>query len=168
MGRHWYTAARYARAIETLIAPHAVFGLGADVIAGFPGETDEDHRATGALVSSLPFTYLHVFPYSVRPGTAAERLPGRLPGYVIEARARELRALGEQHATRYAASRSGGMADVVVVRGDAREGLTEDYLTVAIDGVAAGRGQRLTRRLDLVEGRLVARPPVDPPAQRPL
>ena len=168
MGRHWYTASRYAQAMETLIAPRAVFGFGADVIAGFPGETDEDHRATVALVSSLPFTYLHVFPYSVRPGTAAERLPGRLPGDVIEARARELRALGERKATTYAASRSGGMADVVVVRGDARQGLTEDYLTVTIDGAAAGRGQRLTMRLDLVDGRLVARPSGESPAQRPV
>ena len=158
MGRHWYTAASYARAMERLVERSPVFGFGADIIAGFPGETDDDHRATVDLVRSLPFTYLHVFPFSVRPGTAAERLPGRLPGDVIEARARELRRIGEEHGARYARVRSGGLADVIVIRGEAREGLTEDYLTVAIEDVAPGRGQRLAMRLDLAGDRLVARP----------
>jgi len=49
-------------------------GLGADLIVGFPGETDADHRASVALVEALPFTYLHVFPYSERPGASARRL----------------------------------------------------------------------------------------------
>ncbi len=158
MGRHWYTAASYARAMERLVERSPVFGLGADIIAGFPGETDDDHRATLDVVRTLPFTYLHVFPFSARPGTAAERLPGRLPGDVIDHRARELRHLGEQHRARYAQSRSGGTADVIVVRGDAREGLTEDYLTVAIEDATPGRGQRLTMRLECVAGRMVARP----------
>src|SRR2546425_9558907 len=51
-----------------------VFGLGADIIAGFPGETDADQRATCALVEALPFTYLHVFPFSVRPDAPAAKL----------------------------------------------------------------------------------------------
>ena len=63
------------RRSSDLPARMSVFGLGADVIAGFPGETDADHAATVALVERLPFTYLHVFPFSLRPGTAAERLP---------------------------------------------------------------------------------------------
>src|SRR6185436_9233668 len=61
MGRHWYTSATYAGGAERLAARCAVLGLGADVIAGFPGETDGDHAASMALVDSLPFTYLHVF-----------------------------------------------------------------------------------------------------------
>jgi threonylcarbamoyladenosine tRNA methylthiotransferase MtaB len=158
MGRHWYTSASYARAINALVANHVVFGLGADIIAGFPGETDEDHRASLELIASLPFTYLHVFPFSLRPGTAAERLPDHVPADVVNARARELRSQGERHAARYAAERSGGLADVVVVRGDSREGLTEDYLSVAIEGAALPRGQRLTMRLEPGDIRLRARP----------
>ena len=50
-----------------------VFGLGADIMVGFPGETDEDHAATARLVQELPYTYLHVFPYSVREGTPAAK-----------------------------------------------------------------------------------------------
>ncbi|MDE3172106.1 MAG: radical SAM protein, partial [Gemmatimonadota bacterium] len=74
MGRHWYTPDEYAGRVECLTARRAVFGLGADVITGFPGETDDDHARTVALCERLPFTYLHVFPYSPRPGTAATRL----------------------------------------------------------------------------------------------
>src|SRR5690349_18640324 len=69
MGRHWYTAASYARSVERLAATRTVFGLGADIIVGFPGETRDDHRQTVDLVEQLPFTYLHVFPFSLRPGT---------------------------------------------------------------------------------------------------
>jgi threonylcarbamoyladenosine tRNA methylthiotransferase MtaB len=58
MGRHWYTARSYRARLEWLAARLPVFGLGADVIAGFPGETDADHAATVALIRALPFTYL--------------------------------------------------------------------------------------------------------------
>ena len=67
MGRHWYTSRTYRARIEQLAVRVAPFGLGADVIAGFPGETDADHAATLALIDALPFTYLHVFPSSARP-----------------------------------------------------------------------------------------------------
>jgi threonylcarbamoyladenosine tRNA methylthiotransferase MtaB len=133
MGRHWYTASSYAEAIARLTMDRAVYGLGADVIAGFPGETEEDHEATLALVRALPFTYLHVFPFSARPGTAARRLGPAVLGSVVKRRAAELRALGEEKAVAYRASRAGGRADVVVVGdGARREGLTEDYLSVAL------------------------------------
>jgi threonylcarbamoyladenosine tRNA methylthiotransferase MtaB len=158
MGRHWYTASSYARAIESLVAGRGVFGLGADIIAGFPGETDADHRASIELVNSLPFTYLHVFPYSLRPGTAAERLAGRVPAEIADLRARELRTLGERHAEQYAGTRAGGRADVVVVRGERREGLTEDYLSVPIGGSAPARGERIAMRLEWRDSRLCALP----------
>ena len=147
MGRHWYTASRYAEAVERLVSDHTVFGLGADVIAGFPGETEEDHQATLSFVRSLPFTYLHVFPYSARPGTAAPRLPNHVDGGVARHRAAELRASGETLAHAYRVRRAGGIADVVIIRGDRREGLTEDYLQVDLEGERFPRGTRLAARL---------------------
>lgn len=158
MGRHWYTAATYAAAVEQLAARLPVFGLGADVIAGFPGETEDDHRETLALVRSLPFTYLHVFPYSPRPGTAAPRLPGALEPDVVSRRAAELRAVAAERATEYRARRAGGLADVVVVRGDRREGLTEDYLQVDVAGPPVPRGTRFTARLATAGDRLATHP----------
>jgi threonylcarbamoyladenosine tRNA methylthiotransferase MtaB len=116
MGRHWYSAATYASAVERLAARAAVFALAADVITGFPGERDEDHAQTVALVQALPFTSLHVFPYSERPGTAAARLPERVTPSVARARAAELRTIGVAKADAHRRARAGGEADVVVVR----------------------------------------------------
>lgn len=158
MGRHWYTAASYAEAVERLARDVPLLALGADIIAGFPGEREEDHEATLSIVDALPFTYLHVFPFSRRPGTAAERLQDHLQGGVVQERARALREAGEGKARAHRARRAGGIADVVVVRGDLREGITEDYLSVPIAEPAPPRGTRLPMRLDGDADRLVARP----------
>ena len=132
MGRHWYTAESYCARIEWLAERLPVFGLGADVIAGFPGETEADHHASVALVNTLPFSYLHVFPFSVRPDAPAARLSGHLSPVVINTRARELRELGEAKARAYRAARVGQRADGVVSGrlGGRVDVLTEDYLSV--------------------------------------
>ena len=161
MGRHWYTAESYAEVVERLVAARPVFGVGADVIVGFPGETDLDHQRTVALVERLPFTYLHVFPFSPRPGTAAERLGDNVPAAVAGARARELRELGSRKAAAYRASRVGGQADVIVIRGGSpgeREGMTEDYLSVLPEAPSLSRGMRYIARLRSAESRLIAEP----------
>jgi threonylcarbamoyladenosine tRNA methylthiotransferase MtaB len=158
MGRHWYTASTYATAVERLVRDHDVFALGADVIVGFPGESEEDHRATMDLVGTLPFTYLHVFPYSARPGTAATRLQGQVDGNVLRRRASELRTASDGMAKAHRNRRSGGTADVIVVRGDRREGLTEDYLQVDLEGPPLPRGSRIPARLVERDDRLVAIP----------
>jgi len=132
MGRHWYTAESYRARIEWLAERLPVFGLGADVIAGFPGETEDDHQASLTLLHALPFTYLHVFPFSVRPDAPAAKLPAQLPQATISARARQLRELGEAKARAYRARRVGEQADGVVSgrrRGQV-DVLTEDYLSV--------------------------------------
>ena len=132
MGRHWYTAESYRARLDWLAERLPVFGLGADIIAGFPGESDAEHRQTIALVDALPFTYLHVFPYSERPGAAAGRLGERVPPGMIRERARELRERGEAKARAHRLRRQGQRADGVVC--GRREGkvelLTEDYLSV--------------------------------------
>jgi threonylcarbamoyladenosine tRNA methylthiotransferase MtaB len=159
MGRHWYTSATYSAAIARLAEDMSVLGLGADVITGFPGETESDHDETVALVERLPFTYLHVFPYSPRPGTAAERLPHAVPPAVAGARATQLRAAADRKSAAYADSRLGGRADVVVIGGgERREGLTGDYLTVLPADATLPRGARFTARLVQENLRLVARP----------
>ena len=139
MGRHWYTGAAYRRRIEWLVARAPVFGLGADIIVGFPGESEEDHRATVEIVEALPFTYLHVFPYSERPGAAAGRLGAPVDPLVVARRAAELRELGETRGAAYRAGRDGASADIVIT-GRSRgqyEGLTEDYLDLRLDSEVA-------------------------------
>ncbi|MGK2963554.1 MAG: MiaB/RimO family radical SAM methylthiotransferase [Gemmatimonadaceae bacterium] len=130
MGRNWYDAASYERAVLRLTRDRPVFALSADVIAGFPGESDADHLTTMRMVERLPFTSLHVFPFSARPGTPATRLDGPVSGTVARRRAAELRGLARVKAAAYAASRRGATCDVVVT--ERGRGLTEDYLSVTL------------------------------------
>jgi threonylcarbamoyladenosine tRNA methylthiotransferase MtaB len=103
----WYRTEHYARRVKLIreFLPHAA--IGADVIAGFPGETEADHEATLRFIGSLPFTYLHVFSYSSRPGTKAAALDSQIPGEAIHCRATQLRALGESKAASFRASQLG-------------------------------------------------------------
>jgi threonylcarbamoyladenosine tRNA methylthiotransferase MtaB len=144
MGRHWYTAESYTQAIQTLVDNRPVFGLSADVIAGFPGETEADHEATLDVVNRLPFTSLHVFPFSLRPGTPAERLSDSVPHGVITRRAQELRSVAHAKAQAYRARRAGTPADIVAIgAASQRQGVTEDYLTIAVDPLIP-RGTRFS------------------------
>ena len=157
MGRHWYTHESYARAIETITSRARAFGLGADIIVGFPGETDADFAATEAIVERLPFTYLHVFTWSPRPGTAATRLPDHVPLAVAQARSSHLRHLGQAKGNEYRKRRAGGTADAIVITaGERREVLTEDYLTLSHVGPPRPRGDRFTAALRLDGDSLVA------------
>ena len=143
MGRHWYTAESYGDAIELLTRDKPVFGLGADIIVGFPGETDQDFEATVAQVERLPFTYLHVFTYSPRPGTSATRLADHVSLSEAQARSAHLRHLGQAKGNEYKRSRVGTNADAVVISAAGeREAMTEDYLTLPLRGAARPRGDR--------------------------
>lgn len=154
MGRNWYDSASYAAAIRRITRRAARFALSADVITGFPGESVLDHRLTVELVESLPFTSLHVFPYSPRPGTPAARLGNRVPAPVARDRAAELRELAARKEAAYRSSRVGEDCDVVVIgRG---KGLTEDYLSVAVEDSSIPRRARFTGRLQEIEGALSA------------
>ncbi|MEZ4423094.1 MAG: MiaB/RimO family radical SAM methylthiotransferase [Gemmatimonadota bacterium] len=128
--RRWHTREQVrVRALE-LAARVAPLGLGADVITGFPGETDADHASTRALIEELPYTYLHVFPFSPRAGTAAYDLPDRVDPARAAERARELRMLAEAKGRAHRQARIGTRARVV--REDGGYGLTEDYLRVRV------------------------------------
>jgi threonylcarbamoyladenosine tRNA methylthiotransferase MtaB len=157
MGRHWYTARSYRDRVVWLAERLPHFGLGADVMVGFPGETARDHAGTLAVVSALPYTYLHVFPYSERPGAAARRLGRPVDPRVVAARAEDLREVVRASGETYRARRDGGLADVVVLgRSRGRfEGLTEDYLTVFFSAERE-RAPRLRARLRREGGVLLA------------
>lgn len=92
MGRGHYTAGMLEEGVAALAAHWPRMGLGADILVGFPGETDEDLRLLLELVQRLPLSYAHVFPYSRRPGTAAEAFAGHLPQALKLRRAAEVRA----------------------------------------------------------------------------
>ena len=94
MGRR-YKAAEYAAKVEKIVNRIPDCAMGADVMVGFPGEREEHFASTCALIDSLPMTYLHVFPFSLRTDTPAERLPDHLSPQVKNGRCRRLIQLGE-------------------------------------------------------------------------
>lgn len=127
--------------------PDAALGL--DVLVGFPGETAADFEATRDLVSSLPVTYLHVFPFSPRPGTPAAALTP-LPGLEVQRRARLMRDLGRLKKQAFGQSQLGRVREVLV-EGPAQrpgwlKGLSDNYLRVVFPGPAACRNCRLPVR----------------------
>ncbi|MGC9348359.1 MAG: tRNA (N(6)-L-threonylcarbamoyladenosine(37)-C(2))-methylthiotransferase MtaB, partial [Anaerolineae bacterium] len=104
-----------------------------DLIAGFPGETEEDFAQTLAFVEEIGFPRLHVFPYSERAGTSALRLEGRVPQPLRKARARKLRGLGRRLAADYRARFIGEVLPVLWERADDEGvwmGWTDNYLSV--------------------------------------
>jgi threonylcarbamoyladenosine tRNA methylthiotransferase MtaB len=141
MGRYWYTAGAYRRHIEAIAERTDKLGLGADIIVGFPGETDEDYEATRAIVAGLPFTYVHVFPYSERAEAPARWLGSAVDPKRVAERSQELRATVAQKGLAYRERRSGESADVVLLQHHhgRYEGLTEDYLTVYLGSEEATR-----------------------------
>jgi threonylcarbamoyladenosine tRNA methylthiotransferase MtaB len=114
--------------------------LGADIIAGFPTETDAMFERSLDLVEECGLTFLHVFPYSPRPGTPAERMP-QVAGPVIKERARRLRAAGEAALRKRLASEIGAVRKVLIE--SAALGRTEHFLPVAISGETPGVVRRL-------------------------
>lgn len=96
MGREHYTPEYMAEQINKIKIFWKTFGLGADFLMGFPGETEQEVNETLALVDALPFTYAHVFPFSVRKGTKAENLPNQLEKHVKQEHAQKVRAKIEE------------------------------------------------------------------------
>lgn len=107
MGRGHYHAERLQEAVRELSAHWPVMGLGADIILGFPGESEADVRCLLDFVAATPFSYAHVFPYSRRPGTAADRFADQIAPDVRQERARRVR---EAVATRQQAFRQAQLA----------------------------------------------------------
>ncbi len=143
--RRWHTREQYRRRALEIAARLPVLGLGADIITGFPGETDEDHAATRSLVEELPYTYLHVFPFSPRDDTVAAALQHEMPvpQRVAGERSRDLRELVEGKGAAYRRRRLGGAADVVLEGAD--RALTGDYLHVGVSAPAAPLPEGLVR-----------------------
>jgi threonylcarbamoyladenosine tRNA methylthiotransferase MtaB len=133
----WYRTEHYAERVNLIrrLLPDAA--VGADVIVGFPGETDAEFQATDEFIERLPFTYLHVFSFSTRPATAAAALRDSVPLQTIRGRARALRELGQRKSIAFRASLSGNaMRALTLARGgdDWTEALTGNYLKVRIAG----------------------------------
>jgi threonylcarbamoyladenosine tRNA methylthiotransferase MtaB len=131
--RPWH----YREKIAKIRAAMPTAAIGADVMVGFPGETPADFEETRRLIEELPFTYLHVFTYSARPGTPAASLPNQIPVRLARERNRILRELASEKKLAFMKSFAGKTIQAItlnVFSGEYTEALTDNYLKLRIRG----------------------------------
>jgi threonylcarbamoyladenosine tRNA methylthiotransferase MtaB len=131
--RYW--ARQYAERIHSIRELIPNCGIGADVMVGFPGETDQDHATSANYLESLPLTYVHVFPYSSRPSTPAAAMAEQVNGRVAHERGAEIRSLMAAKRREFLASQIGrSLSALTLDESDegARVALSSNYLKVAL------------------------------------
>lgn len=148
--RPWH----YREKLEKIRAAMPTAAIGADVMVGFPGESESDFEATRRLIEELPLTYLHVFTYSARPGTAAAGLRGQVPVQTARQRSRVLRDLATEKKWAFMRGFVGKTLDAITLNvfdGDSTEALTDNYLKLRLAGQHEGNRwvQALVERVDV-------------------
>jgi threonylcarbamoyladenosine tRNA methylthiotransferase MtaB len=131
--RPWH----YREKILKIRAAMPTAAIGADVMVGFPEETEAEFDETRRMIEELPFTYLHVFTYSARPGTPAAGHPRQVPVNVARERNRVLREMASAKKAAFMRSLVGTIVSAITLHAggaEFTEGLTENYLKVKISG----------------------------------
>ncbi len=132
------------------------FGIGADIIVGFPGETDEEFEETRRLVEEMPFSYLHVFRFSKRPGTPAADMPDQVPPAVIAKRSTILRELAAGKKARFERTMIGTERELIIESEGARSGFrnatADNYATVLVRGHLPAGTLALVKIENMVDG----------------
>jgi threonylcarbamoyladenosine tRNA methylthiotransferase MtaB len=153
--RRIYTSAQYANRVAALrqALPHAC--LGADVIVGFPGESDEEFAETEAFLHRSPLDYLHVFPYSNRSGTAAAAFADQVNGRVIRNRSRALRELSDHLRQKHRERHAGTLRPAILLPAHGPSGplqaLTDNYIECSCVADSNLIGRRVLLRLPLAD-----------------
>jgi threonylcarbamoyladenosine tRNA methylthiotransferase MtaB len=158
--RPWH----YREKIEKIRVAMPTAAIGADVMVGFPGETGAEFGATRRMIEELPFTYLHVFTYSARPGTPAATMKNQVPVHEARERNRVLRELAAEKKLAFMRGFVGKELDAITLNvvgtddtGEFTEALTDNYLKLRLRG-RHGANQWLRARFeDVVDGMLVGR-----------
>jgi len=148
-----YDSRQFEKRIEKILETIPDIGIGIDIIAGFPGEGEKEFENTRAFIEQLPIQYLHVFPYSKRPGTAAYSLSGHVPENIKGERARILRNIGREKRVSFSSRFIGKRLSVLVEgkrdRGSGlMKGFSDNYIPILIEEA----NQSMTNRIVEVEG----------------
>ncbi|HEX7893470.1 MAG TPA: MiaB/RimO family radical SAM methylthiotransferase, partial [Terriglobales bacterium] len=157
--RPWH----YREKIEKIRAAMPTAAIGADVMVGFPGETDSEFEGTRRMIEDLPFTYLHVFTFSARPGTPAASMANQVPVHLARERNRVLRELAAEKKLAFMRSFIGQELAAITLNvttedadGPWTEALTDNYLKMRLRG-SHEPNQWLTAQVNAVrDGALVA------------
>jgi threonylcarbamoyladenosine tRNA methylthiotransferase MtaB len=135
--RPWH----YREKIEKIRAAMPTAAIGADVMVGFPGENDSEFEQTRQMIDELPFTYLHVFTFSARPGTPAATMPDQVPAQVARERSRILRELAAEKKSAFMHKFIGRKIEAITLsaisespKGICTDALTDNYLKMRVTG----------------------------------
>jgi threonylcarbamoyladenosine tRNA methylthiotransferase MtaB len=159
-----YRSDRAWQALRNVAAVVPYFGIGADIIVGFPGETDAEFEDTRGMVAELPFSYLHVFRFSPRPGTAAADMSDQVHPETISRRSEILRNLADDKKAEFSRSLIGTTREAVIEAESNtpgwRQGTTDNYVTVRVPEDSSGNigaGSLVNARIeDYADGQLTA------------
>ncbi len=151
MNRH-ATRKAFQKLVETIHSRIPKAAIGVDVMAGFPGEDRTAHMNTYSLIRDLPVSYLHVFPFSPRPGTAAASFPDRVDPKVIKERAAQLRELSRKKRLQFYESRLDDSSEVLIETWQDRQqrlvkGTSDNYLPVIFPSDTLHQGQLVRLRI---------------------
>ena len=129
-----YTTARYLQSVELLKAHFPGCAVTTDMIVAFPGETEEEFRQSLDFIRKCGFADMHIFPYSRRPGTPADKMPGQLGNAIKEARSREAIAVAAQMKNAFCQSLRGSRQEVLFEEssGEYYTGYTPNYMKVYV------------------------------------
>jgi len=153
-----YRLWHYREKIEKIHTAMPEAAIGADVMVGFPGESDFEFEATRRMIEELPFTYLHVFTYSARPGTPAAAMPHQVPVQVARERNRVLRELAAEKKLAFMRGFVGKVIEAITLRAggaESTEALTNNYLKLQLRGRHEANRWVRARVEDVVDGELV-------------
>lgn len=136
MNRH-YTIEQYISVIHKLSRAFPLACFSTDTIVGFKGETDEEFDTTYSNISSMPFTNMHIFPYSIRPGTVAEKLSGDVPADVVADRIKRLNKLMATKTQKFYENNNNTKHSVLIekVENGKSFGYTDNYIYIKVDKV---------------------------------
>jgi len=156
--RPWH----YREKLEKIRAAMPTAAIGADVMVGFPGETDSEFAETRRLIEDLPLTYLHVFTFSARPGTPAATMPNQVPVNIARTRNKILRDLAAEKKLAFMRSFVRQNLDAITLNvttedsaGPYTEALTENYLKLKLRGRHAPNQWLRAQVLDVANGHLL-------------
>jgi threonylcarbamoyladenosine tRNA methylthiotransferase MtaB len=152
-----YRTRDFARLVDDIMTAIPDVGIGTDVIVGFPGETDDCFQHSLDFVERLPLSYLHVFNYSKRPGTAAAEYPGQVSAETRKVRVRTFRRLRSEKIRAFGERFVGTHLQVLLEhrrQGEwgRLEGLSDNYIRLTVDGDDTLQGQVVDVRLEKMTG----------------
>jgi threonylcarbamoyladenosine tRNA methylthiotransferase MtaB len=171
MMKRRYTVSSYRELIDKILSKCPEIAIGTDLIAGFPGESEDDFRETARFIEAIPFSYIHVFPYSKRPNTLASSINGHISEEEKKRRVNTILEIDSTKRKNYIYSQLNKRLDVIIEKKPATNGhygaISSNYLKLLVEASALRTGERLdVLGIAIRDQKLICRPANNAPCKR--